>query len=87
MTPLYVTLFTPMKAKVTIVWLCLVTQDDGRSQVDGTAHERAPSHNGASMWLCLLMNGKLLELRSGGATRGKGIMPDEKGREWNVFNV
>jgi hypothetical protein len=38
-----------MKARVTIVWLCLVIQDFGRSRVAGTAYDRAPSHNGGSM--------------------------------------
>jgi hypothetical protein len=85
MAPFHVTLFTPMKAKVMIVWLGLVIQDDGTSQVARTTSVRAPSHDGGSMWLFLLKNGKLLELRQGGATRRMLIILDGKGGEWNVF--
>jgi hypothetical protein len=37
------------------------------------------------MWLCLLVNGKLLELRLGGATRGKWRIPGWKVGEMSVF--
>jgi uncharacterized protein YndB with AHSA1/START domain len=43
-----------------------------------TAHDSAPSHDGGSMWICLLVNEKSLELRPGGETRGKWRIPDEK---------
>jgi hypothetical protein len=75
----------PYEANVTIEWLCLVIQDDGRSRVAGTAHNRALSHDGGSMWLFLLRNEKLHEVRLGGATRGKLRIPDGKGGEWIVF--
>jgi hypothetical protein len=38
-----------MKIKVMIEWLYLVIQDNGRSRVTGTTHDRAPSHDGCSM--------------------------------------
>jgi hypothetical protein len=50
-TVFHVTLFTPMKAKVMIVCLCLVIQDNGRSRVVGI------TRNGGSMWLFLLAIG------------------------------
>jgi hypothetical protein len=34
----------------TIVWLCLIIKDDGRSRVARTTCDRAPSHDGGSMW-------------------------------------
>jgi hypothetical protein len=37
------------------------------------------------MWLFLLRNEKLHEVRLGGATRGKLRIPDGKGGEWIVF--
>jgi uncharacterized protein YndB with AHSA1/START domain len=37
------------------------------------------------MWLFLLINEKSLELRLGGATRGKWRIPDGKVGEWNIF--
>jgi hypothetical protein len=36
-----------------IEWLCLVKQDDGRSQVVGTARDRVPPYDGGSMWFSL----------------------------------
>jgi hypothetical protein len=54
-----------------IEWLYLVIHDDSRSRVAGTTRDRTPSHDGGSMWLFLLMNEKLLELRPGRATRKK----------------
>jgi hypothetical protein len=83
--PFHVTLFTPMKAKVTIVWLCLVIQDNGRSRAVGTTRDRTPSSDGGSMWLFPLVNKKSLELRLGGATRGKWRIPEGKVDEWTVF--
>jgi hypothetical protein len=56
MTPFLVTLFTPMKARVTIAWLCLVIHDYGRSRVTETARDRAPSHDGGSMIGFMLKN-------------------------------
>jgi hypothetical protein len=47
--PFLFILFTPMKAIVSIEWLCLVIKDFGRSRVAGTARDRAPSHDGGSM--------------------------------------
>jgi hypothetical protein len=55
-----------------------VIQDDGRSRVAETTRDRAPSHDGGSIWLCLIMIRKSLELRPSGATRGKWRIPDEK---------
>jgi hypothetical protein len=86
-TPFHVTLFTPMKANVMIVWLCLVIQDDGRSRVAGTAHNRAPSHDGGSIWLCLIMIRKSFELRPSGATRGKVENTEWEGRWVEYFHV
>jgi hypothetical protein len=37
------------------------------------------------MWLYLLVNGKLLELRPSRATRGKWRISDEKVSEWSIF--
>jgi hypothetical protein len=45
-----------MKAKVTIEWLCLVIQGNGRSRVVGTTRDRAPSRDGGSMIGFLLKN-------------------------------
>jgi hypothetical protein len=56
MTPFLVTLLTPMKARIMVKWLCLVIQDNGRSRVARTAHDRAPSHDGGSMIEFLLKN-------------------------------
>jgi hypothetical protein len=49
MTPFLITLVTPGKARVSIVWLCLVIQAFGRSRVAVTAHDWAPSHDGNFM--------------------------------------
>jgi hypothetical protein len=43
----------------------LSKQDDGRSRVVGTTHNRAPSHDGGSVVGFLLMNGKLHETDTG----------------------
>jgi hypothetical protein len=41
------------------------------------AHDRAPSHDGGSMWF-MLVNGYWLYVRLGGATRGKWGILDGK---------
>jgi hypothetical protein len=48
------------------------------------ARDRAPSHDGGSMWFMLVI-GLWLYVRSGGATRGKRRIPDGKG-ESNLFS-
>jgi hypothetical protein len=54
-----------MKAKVTIVWLCLVMQDTVEVEWLKTARDRAPSLDGGSMWLFMLANGLWHEYETG----------------------
>jgi hypothetical protein len=62
MTPFFITLFTPMKARVSIVCLCLIIQDFGRSPVARTARDRASFHDVSSIiqfyvqkWISILI--------------------------------
>jgi hypothetical protein len=47
--PFLFTLFTPMKARFTIVWLCLVIQCFIEVEWPETVHNMAPSHDGNSV--------------------------------------
>jgi hypothetical protein len=58
--------------------VCRISVEDEWSE---TAHNRTPSYDGGSMWICLLVNEKSLELRPGGATRGKWKISYGKVRE------
>jgi hypothetical protein len=49
MTPFLITLFTPMKARVSIVWLCLVFRISVEIEWPKTARDSVPSQDGGSM--------------------------------------
>jgi hypothetical protein len=59
-----------MEARLSIECLCLVIQDYGRSRVAGTAHNRAPSHDGGSMIGFVEELVSYLNLRLGEETMG-----------------